>query len=78
MADRRIQFIVDEDLASKLEELKEKTKSRTMQELMGNAIAMLEWAVNEKAMKRRIASADDKITTVTVRFLEMPALSRVS
>jgi len=61
--------------ADKIAELREITNSTTNQELLTNALTLLEWAIKEKQEHHSIGSLDEK--SKTYRELVMPALSGI-
>jgi len=56
---QRIQFELTEDQVKEIEKLMKRTGTSTKREFFNNAIAILEWAVDESADGRKIASMDD-------------------
>lgn len=55
---RRFQFELESDRAKELDDLKAKLRVGTMKDLINNALALLEWAVEEQEAGRGIASID--------------------
>ena len=69
----RIQYEVSKKQLEAIKALVDITGVKTRTELLNNALALLEWAVNEKKSGRAIASLDE--TDKVRRELVMPALS---
>jgi len=67
---QRIQFELTESQVKDIEKLMEKTSTSTKREFFNNAIAILEWAVDESSNGRKIASMDD--SSHTYKELVMP------
>jgi len=61
--------------ADKIAKLREITNSATNQELLSNALTLLEWAIKEKQEHHSIGSLDAE--NKTYRELVMPALSNI-
>jgi len=56
---QRIQFELTDDQVKDIEKLMKRTGTSTKREFFNNAIAILEWAVDESSDGRKIASMDD-------------------
>jgi hypothetical protein len=71
----RVQLDLPADRITELEELMAKTGVTTRKDLFENALTLFEWAVNQRAQGRNIASvcADEE----SYRELVMPALAYV-
>ena len=71
----RVQLDMPENRVSEIENIMAKTGVSTRKDVFENALALLEWAVNERKYGRIIASVDQK----RERFHEllMPALASV-
>ncbi|MGB8886380.1 MAG: hypothetical protein WCC87_06620 [Candidatus Korobacteraceae bacterium] len=72
----RLQLDIDENAASLLSWLKEKTGAKTQKELFNNAITLLFWALKQRLQGRTIAAVDEK--RESFRELQMPALEFAS
>jgi len=72
---QRIQFDLTEDQVKEIETLMERTRTSTKREFFNNAIAILEWAVDESSSGRKIGSMDDK--SRTYKELYMPIFKKV-
>jgi hypothetical protein len=72
---RRIQIEVPEDRAQELEQLKSELRIATLKDLINNALAILEWAVEERRAGHSVASID----RMSDRYYELilPALMAV-
>jgi len=68
----RIQVEFDENGASMIESLKNKTGVSTYKDLFNNALALLNWAVQQRESGRAIFSADE--AKKEYREMQMPAL----
>ena len=68
----RIQFEVNEQLASTLESLMADTGIRTKKDLLNNALTLFAWAIREKKAGRTIASVDEQ--NKTFKEVVMPGL----
>lgn len=75
MATKRYQFDVDSRDAAHIEAMKERIGAGTNGELFDNALTLLDWAINQAAEGRALASIsqDEK----SYRELAMPVLERV-
>jgi hypothetical protein len=69
---KRVQYELSENESQIFEWLKKTTKSNTDQDLLDNAITMLQWGVEQVRQKRQVASFD--AGTKSYRVLQMPAL----
>jgi hypothetical protein len=69
---KQIHYELSEDESQIFEWLKRVTKSNTDQDLVDNAITMLQWGVEQVRQKRQVASFD--AGTKSYRVLQMPAL----
>jgi len=67
---QRVQFELTDSQVKDIEKLMKKTNTSTKREFFNNAIAILEWAVDESSSGRKIASMDDK--SHTYKELYMP------
>ena len=69
---KRIEYELSENDSQIFEWLKRATKSKNDQELLDNAITMLQWGVEQVQEKRQVASFD--AGTKSYRTLQMLAL----
>ena len=72
----RIQVEFDDDGVSLIECLKEKTGISTYKDLFNNALALLNWAVQQRESGRLIFSADE--SKKEYREMQMPALEHAA
>jgi hypothetical protein len=72
----RIQFEVNEQLASILESLMADTGIRTKKDLLNNALTFFAWAIREKKAGRTIASFDEQ--NKTLKEVVMPSLLQIA
>jgi hypothetical protein len=71
----RVQLDMPEERVKDLEKIMAKTGVSTRKDIFENALALFEWAVNERMSGRKIASLDEKENGF--RELLMPALASV-
>jgi hypothetical protein len=71
----RVQLDMPEDRVKDIENIMAKTGVSTRKDVFENALALFEWAVNERANGRKIASLDKNEDGY--RELLMPALASV-
>jgi metal-responsive CopG/Arc/MetJ family transcriptional regulator len=71
----RVQLDMPEERVKDLENIMAKTGVSTRKDVFENALALFEWAVNERMSGRKIASLDEKEDGF--RELLMPALASV-
>jgi hypothetical protein len=71
----RIQLELPEDRVAELDDLADRLHIRTRKDLLNTALTLLEWAVNEKASGRKIASVD--VDNEVLRELVMPGLESI-
>lgn len=69
----RIQLVVSNTQYSSITELKEKTGSSTMKELLNNALTLLDWAVKASMQGASICSIHEN--GEVYKELQMPALT---
>ena len=73
---KAIQYELSEHDSQIFEWLKKATKSITDQELLDNAMTMLQWGVEQVRQKRQVASFDAE--RKSYRVLQMPALQNAA
>ena len=76
MAMARIQFELSREKNEELEALMKRTGIRTKKDLINNALTIFEWAVNERARGRIIASVDEE--EKKYKEILMPVLEHVA
>ncbi len=72
----RIQFELSREKNEELEALMIRTGIRTKKDLINNALTIFEWAVNERARGRIIASVDEE--EKKYKEILMPVLEHVA
>lgn len=71
----RVQLDMPEDRVKEIEQIMAKTGVSTRKDVFENALALFEWAVNERASGRKIASLSENENGY--RELLMPALASI-
>lgn len=72
----RVQFELSREKNEELEALMKRTGIRTKKDLINNALTIFEWAVNERARGRIIASVDEE--EKKYKEILMPVLEHVA
>jgi hypothetical protein len=73
---KHIHYELSDNESPIFEWLKKTTNSKTDQDLVDNAITMLQWGVEQVRQKRQVASFDAR--TKSYRVLQMPALQHAA
>jgi hypothetical protein len=73
---KQIQYELSEHDFQIFEWLKKATRSITDQELLDNAITMLQWGIEQVRQERQVASFDAR--SKSYRVLQMPALQNAT